>query len=127
MGANMNLSKAVMYIGAIVGLSTLLIGLFAILQPKPMSKKFGIEAEGKALPYVISTGVRDIFIGFTVLLLFFRHDYLELGLIMFCLGLVAIADFLVVRKNGDRKTSLVHLCGAVAVFIYGFWLLNAMK
>lgn len=119
----MSLTNIVFYIGPIIGLATLIIGIFAVLKPEPMSKKFGIKVSGEALPYVISTGIRDVFMGLAVLILFFRQEFYSLGWIMLCIGVVAVSDFLVVRKNGDRKTSLVHLFGAIAVFVYGGWLI----
>lgn len=104
-------------------MTTILIGTGAILKPEPMSKNFGIEATGSAAPYVQSVGVRDIFMGLTVLILYFNQLWFPLALIQFCIGLVALSDFIVVKKSGDQKASLIHLAGAGAVIGYGIWLL----
>lgn len=120
----MDLKEGTHYLALFVGVGTLIIGILAVLRPEPMSKKFGISVNGSALPYVISTGVRDIFIGLTVLILFYRKEWLTLGLINLCIGIVAASDFIVVRKNGDQKTSIAHLFGAIMVTIYGVWLLG---
>ena len=119
----MNLITIAHYIAPLIGMSTIIIGVFAVLRPQPMAKKFGITAHGAALPYVISTGIRDVFIGLTVLILFYLQEWKALGAINLCIAIVAISDFKVVRKYGDKKTSYVHLAGAVAVIIYGVWLL----
>ena len=111
------------YIAPIIGFTTILIGIGAILKPQKMSNNFGITASGTAAPYVASVGVRDIFMGLSVLILYFNQHWFELSLIQFSIGMVAISDFLVVRKNGDQKASLTHLAGAIAVIGYGLWLL----
>ena len=107
-----------MYLGALI------IGISAVLLPQPMSKKFGIAVTGSALPYVMSTGIRDVFIGLTVLILFFNKQWNAVGAIHLSLSIVAISDFLIVRKHGERKASLAHLFGAVFVFTYGIWLIT---
>lgn len=111
------------YIAPVIGLTTILIGTGAFLKPEPMSKNFGIQATGTAAPYVQSVGIRDIFMGFTVLILYFYQLWFAMALIQFCIGLVALSDFIVVKKNGDPKASLVHLAGAIAVIGYGIWLI----
>ena len=111
------------YIAPAIGLITLLIGSAAVLRPQIMSKNFGIAASGPALPYVVSTGIRDLFIGITILILFRQQDWNSLGLVHLSLGIVAISDFLVVQRHGDKKASLIHLAGAVAVIGYGIFLL----
>lgn len=118
----MNLITGLYYLSPIIGLATLTIGILAVFWPEPMSKKFGISVKGAALPYVISTGVRDIFIGLTILILFYLNSWIAMGWIHLFIGIVAISDFLVVLKFGDKKTSIVHLSGAVIVIVYGIWL-----
>lgn len=118
----MKLTEAVQYLALFVGIGTLLIGILAMLRPEPMSKKFGVTINGSGLPFVIATGARDVFIGLSVLMLFFFEDWIALGYIHLFIGFVAISDFFVVRKFGDKKNSLVHLFGALIVIYYGFWL-----
>jgi len=120
----MNLPNIFLYFNVLVGLVALCIGIGAIIKPQPMALKFGIAADVKALPYVVSLGIRDVFMGLSVLVLFLRSEWFSLGLIHLCLGLVAVSDFLVVFKNGVRKISYVHLLGAFVSFIYGAWLLS---
>lgn len=107
----------------LIGFVTLLIGIIAMAKPEMMSKQFGIAVNGIALPYVRSLGIRDIFMGLVVLILFHQQAWVALGATHLCLGLVAVSDFLVVLKHGDKKASLTHLAGAVMVFAYGAWLL----
>jgi hypothetical protein len=119
----MNFSNIFLYFNIPVALVALAIGLGAILRPQPMSEKFGILADKKAQPYVISLGIRDVFMGLSILILFFQSQWLSLGLIHLSLGIVAVSDFLVVFKHGIKKTSYVHLLGAIASFLYGVWLI----
>lgn len=112
------------YIAALIGLATFVIGICAVIRPLPMSVKFGISADNATLPYVISTGIRDVFIGLTVLVLFYLQEWGTLGTINLFIGMVALSDFKVVFKFGNRKTSYIHLGGAIAVVIYGIWLLS---
>ncbi len=120
----MDTSNIFLYFNVAVGFVALFIGLSAMIRPQAMSLKFGIAADAKALPYVVSLGIRDIFMGLTVLILFYQSEWFSLGLVHLCLGLVAACDFLVVFKNGFKKTSWVHLAGAIACFLYGAWLVN---
>lgn len=108
----------------LIGAGTTLIGIAALLKPREMSKKFGIQADTLSLPYVRSTGVRDIYMGFSILVLYQLQHFKAIGVCSLALGLVAISDFIVVQKYGDKKTSLVHLAGALIVFVYGAFLLN---
>lgn len=120
----MNFNAIFYYIAPLLGACTLVIGICATLRPLQMSKKFGIAASESTVPYVISTGIRDVFIGLTVLILFYLQQRMALGTISLCIGIVAISDFIVVYKYGDRKTSYLHLAGAISVIGYGAWLLT---
>lgn len=119
----MSLQTVGYYFPLLIGFATLLIGIAAIAMPEKMSKQFGIAVNGIALPYVRSLGIRDIFMGLIVLILFHQQAWIALGATHLCLGLVAISDFLVVMKHGNKKVSLTHLAGAVMVIAYGAWLL----
>lgn len=123
----MNLATIAHYFPLLVGIAALLIGAMAVAKPKAMSEKFGVIAEGQALPYVVSTGIRDVFIGLIVLILFYLEQWAAIGAAHFCIGLVAISDFLVVRKHGNKKVSLVHLIGAIVATVYGIWLFSALR
>ena len=120
----MNLTDIIHYIAPVIGFFTLAIGISAITKPEPMSKNFGIQASGQTLPYVISTGIRDVFIGLVMFILFFMQLWQVMAAVSLCIGLVAICDFIVVQKYGDKKTSLMHLGGAMAIITYGGWLLS---
>jgi hypothetical protein len=119
----MDLVSLSYYIAPVIGMTTIIIGTGAILKPEPMSKNFGITASGTAAPFVQSVGIRDIFMGLTVLILYFNQLWFPMALIQFCIGLVALSDFAVVKNNGDQKASMIHLAGAMAVIGYGVWLL----
>ena len=120
----MNFFNIAYYIAPFIGLATTVIGICAVIRPQKMAIKFGISASESALPYVISTGIRDVFIGLTVLILFYQKEWEALGAINLCISIVAISDFKVVQKNGNKKASYTHLGGAIAVILYGLWLLS---
>jgi len=119
----MNLPTIGHYFSLVVGFFALFIGIAAATRPKEMSKNFGIPVSGEALPYVVSTGIRDVFIGLIVLILFYFQTWTVLGVSYLCISIVAISDFLVVRKYGDKKVSLIHLGGAIVSVLYGAWLI----
>ncbi len=119
----MNSSNIFLYFNIPVALVALAIGLGAILKPQPMSLKIGIAADKAALPYVMSLGVRDVFMGLSILILFWLSEWFALGFIHLFLGLVAVCDFFVVFKYGVKKASYVHFLGAVFSFAYGAWLI----
>lgn len=118
----MNVPSIFYFVAPVIGFFTLLIGVAAVIKPQPMSTKFGISVSGSALPYVVSTGIRDVFMGLAIFILFYFQHWTALGVTIGCIGIVAISDFLVVLKHGDKKTSLVHLLGTVLVVAYGSWL-----
>lgn len=120
----MNHLNIAYYFALLIGFGTLIIGICAVIKPKPMASKFGVLANESALPYVISTGIRDVFIGLTVLISFYLHQWTALGAIHLAIGIVAISDFKVVNKYGNKKVSYVHLFGAIVVISYGIWLLK---
>lgn len=86
----MNLHYLGFLLSVVIGLFTTIIGISAVLKPKEMSKKFGIEASGMAIPYIMSTGIRDVFIGLIILVLFYFQHWRELGVGHLCIGIVAI-------------------------------------
>ena len=122
-GVDMNFAELSLYMAPVVGITAVIIGVGAVLKPHQMAENFGISASGSASSYVVSLGIRDVFVGLTVLILYFNQAWRELGLIQFCIGLVAISDFLVVLKKGNKIISLIHLAGAFVVTAYGMWLL----
>ncbi len=90
-----------------------------------MSKNFGIPAPQSASPFVISMGIRDVFIGLVFLALYFCEDWKALAYVSLSVGIVALSDFIVVQKYGNKKVSWVHLFGAVVVIGYAGLLFNA--
>ena len=62
----MNLESLLYYAAPVIGFFAVAIGIMAVLKPLPMSHKFGIPVSGEALPYVMSTGIRDVFIGLII-------------------------------------------------------------
>lgn len=52
----MDLISLSLYVAPIIGLTTILIGLGAMVKPESMSGNFGIPVSGKAKAWVISVG-----------------------------------------------------------------------
>ena len=104
----------------IIGLGVSFIGLLAISAPRFMSKNFGIPLDDKkALSYIVSLGIRDIFIGLTVFYLFFEKAWMTIAFVHFFISIVALSDFIVVMKHGDKNSYITHLTGLVISLLYG--------
>lgn len=120
----MDLQQIIYWIPAITGAFALIIGLLAVVSPQKASQSFGIEVHGLALPYVMATGVRDIYIGLVTLILFRFGNTQLLGANFICIAVIAIADFILTFKVGSRRHSVVHIAGAVFSLIFGIILLS---
>ena len=114
----MDLQTGLHIIALLIGIVACLIGIGAMLKPAFMSDGFGIAVDGKATGYVVALGVRDLFIGAIFLHVYFTANWQTLPFYSSALGVVAVSDFIVVIKNGDKKKAAVHLAGAVVSFLY---------
>lgn len=101
-----------------IGIAATGIGVLAILKPQFMSKGFGIEVKEHQTHYVVAVGIRDVFIGLSVLTLFYSQEWRVLAFTSLFIAMVAVSDFLVVLINGDRMASFTHLAGAVFAAVY---------
>lgn len=119
----MNLLTLLHHFAAIIALFTLIIGIFAAAKPKAMAKNFGVPVPPEAYPFVIATGLRDIYIGLGIFVLYFLNLWFAIAITCLCLGLLALGDFVIVRKYGVKKVSWAHFLGATGAFIYGSFLL----
>ncbi len=119
----MNILNLLQYVALITGVLAVLLGTVALILPTKMSEGFGIPVSGIASAYVSSLGVRDIFIGFVMLMLYFNEAWKMIAYTSFMISAVALIDFIVVYKNGSKKTSLTHLIGVIIFVIYGFLIL----
>ena len=119
----MNILNLLQYVALITGVLAILLGTVAIIFPTKMSEGFGIPISGSASAYVASLGVRDIFIGLIMLMLYFGEAWKMVSYTSFMISAVALVDFIVVYKNGIKKTSLTHLLGVIIFIIYGFLIL----
>jgi hypothetical protein len=114
------------YLAPLIGLATLGIGLLAVTRPQKMSINYGVSANNEALPYVVATGIRDVFMGLIILALFFLNEWRGIAIAQFLLAIVAIVDFAIVIKFGEKLKALIHLTGALAVSFYGIWILFSL-
>jgi hypothetical protein len=113
------------YVALITGILAIVLGVVAIFIPVRMSKGFGIPVEGKPSAYISSLGVRDIFIGFVLLMLYQESAWTQIGYLSFMVSIVALVDFVVVYRNGLKRTSITHLIGTVLFVIYGILILKS--
>jgi len=121
----LELTQVLSWILPAIGLGAVVIGTAAVIMPAKASKSFGIEVHGEALPYVQATGARDIFLGITLLILFWRHEVLTAGYVCLAIAIVSIVDAFVTWKNGSKPHTLVHIGGTILVLAYGAWLIAA--
>jgi hypothetical protein len=119
----MDLVNLMYWFAVLTGLVCLLIGVGATFAPNKMAKVFGIAATGTAAPYVVATGIRDVFLGIAVLFVVYVEQWIGVAILHLCLGLVGISDFTMVFKHGNKKISLTHIIGSVVMIIYGSWVL----
>ena len=119
----MNILNLLQYVALITGVLAVLLGAIAMILPTKMSDSFGIPINGIASSYVSSLGVRDIFIGFVMLMLYFNEAWKIVAYTSFMISAVAFVDFIIVFKNGSKKKSLTHLVGVIIFIIYGFLIL----
>ncbi|MBY0316737.1 MAG: DUF4267 domain-containing protein [Bdellovibrionales bacterium] len=120
-GKFMTLFGLLLYFPLLSGVVACLIGIGAIIKPELMSTNFGIKAVGAAKHFVVATGVRDVFMGLTVLLLFYFQSWMFVGLIHILIALVALSDFLIVFNYGERKAAVTHMLGALGAGAFGLW------
>lgn len=96
----------------------ILIGALAVFKPALMSEKFGIPTTGSGLSFVVSTGIRDLALGLVVLVLYAEQVWWMLVWTHLFIAVVAISDFAVVLKSGNKKIALVHMTGAIALVVF---------
>jgi len=113
----MNILNLLQYVALITGVLAVLLGAIAMILPTKMSDSFGIPINGIASSYVSSLGVRDIFIGFVMLMLYFNEAWKIVAYTSFMISAVAFVDFIIVFKNGSKKKSLTHLVGVIIFII----------
>ena len=112
------------FLAPVMGAVAIFIGVLACISPSFMSKAFGIQASDAAEGYVIALGMRDIYIGVTILTLYSFSLFQLLGYLTLGIGVVAITDFLTVFFYGNKKVSVTHLGGAIFAFPYGAFLMS---
>ncbi len=104
----------------IIASGLLLVGLTAMTFPKWAAGMFGVKASTEGLPYVMAAGVRDVFIGLALLLIWQTGDHRLLAKAMVATAIVSLMDTYLVFKYGMRRQMALHILGTVAVVVYGF-------
>lgn len=109
---------------AVIGGSLIGIGLSAMVFPKWAATMFGINAPGTGLHYVTAAGVRDVFIGHVILLVWWAGYRGLLGNIIMSTAVISTTDVYLTYKYGTKSRVLIHAFGTVAVLVYGYLLLR---
>lgn len=119
----MNILNALQYFALITGIMAILLGTVAMIFPTKMSEGFGIPTRNNTSGYVASLGARDVFVGLVVLMLYFNESWKMIAYTSFMISFVALIDFIVVLKKGNKKTSVAHLLGFLIFIVYGYFIL----
>lgn len=94
------------------------IGVIACARPVWMSRQYGIAADWPNAGFVVALGVRDLFMGAAMFFAWWHQSWVTVAVFSTLLAGVAVVDFAIVLKLGEKKASLVHLMGALACTVY---------
>jgi hypothetical protein len=118
--------SAVYYLGWIVAIVLVAIGLYALVAPKAIAHGYGVRAEGRdAHGYVRATGIRDVALGVLLGATAYFHS-LPLLIVFAAVGIVvSVADLAIAWHHGhERRFHTAH--GVHASGIVAFALIIAM-
>ena len=106
----------------VVGLGGLIIGTPAFILPVKASAGFGIVVDKKHSDYVRAVGARDIFIGLIFIYFWQQKDLHALAWICVFTSVVSTCDFVITRRAGATRASLIHLSATFAVLVLAYLL-----
>jgi hypothetical protein len=110
--------SAVYYLGWVIAVVLVVVGIWALFSPRSLAREYGIPAEGhEAHGFVRATGIRDIAFGVVLAATAYLH-LLWLLVIIAVVGIgVSLADLWVVSHHGGRRfhrAHAIHASGVVA-------------
>jgi ABC-type Fe3+ transport system permease subunit len=120
------LVTAAIYLGWIIAIVLIAVGLYAWMAPHSLARRYGVSVEGeRETAYVRATGIRDVAIGVVLAATAYLH-VLPLLIVVAAVGvLVSVADLWVVARHGGHHRP--HVAHAVyASGIVAFILVIAM-
>jgi hypothetical protein len=111
---------AVFYLAWIVAVVLVAVGLYALVAPDDLARRYGVATENKheAAAFVRATGIRDIAIGVVLAATAYFHS-LPLLVVLAVAGIVvSIADLVIVHRHGSPShrgaAHAIHGSGIVA-------------
>jgi hypothetical protein len=118
-------------IAGIVAAALILIGLWALIDPRGMSSAYGLPAEGThAHGFARATGIRDLIIGAVLAFAVALHDLPFIAVLGVAGIVLSIADFgIAYHGNGRRlhRTHASHAAGFIAFILIAtmaLWAIN---
>lgn len=118
--------SAVYYLGWIVAVVLVVLGLYALASPQALARGYGVSADGHdAHGYVRATGIRDVALGVLLGATAYFHS-LPLLIVFAAVGIVvSVADLAIVWHHGhERRLHAAH--GIHASGVVAFVLIIAM-
>jgi uncharacterized protein YjeT (DUF2065 family) len=113
---------AVYYLAWAIAVVLVLAGLFALVNPHELARRYGVAAHGHdAAAFVRATGIRDIALGVVLGAATYAHA-LVLLIVFAVMGvIVSIADFRIVSHHGGEHrhhaAHAIHASGIVAFIL----------
>ena len=110
---------AAIYLGWLIAIVLVVVGLYALLDPRAVAHHYGVRVEGeRETAYVRATGIRDVAIGVVLAATAYLH-VIPLLIVVAAVGIiVSIADLWVVRRHGGghrlHAAHAIHASGIVA-------------
>jgi hypothetical protein len=105
----------------LAGFALLALGTLAIFAPELGGRAFGLPAH-PAHPFVPVVGARDVALGISILGLCAYGEIAPLAIVILSLVVVAMADAVMVLREGTKAVVAVHLAGAIGALLYGAFL-----
>jgi len=107
--------------GGIVAAALILVGLWALFDPRRMSNAYGLPADGShAHGFTRATGVRDLIIGLVLGTAVVLHDLPFIAVLAAAGIVLSIADFAIAYNGGGRRLRPAHgnhAAGAIAFIL----------
>jgi len=124
----MTRNSVAVWLVALFGIGLIVIGAASLISTQSAADAFGVPASRASTPaYVWAAGIRDIAIGFFVMvLLAYRVKARILGALMFVAALIPAGDLINVYVNmGVSSRAPLVLHGASVLFLVGLgWILR---
>jgi hypothetical protein len=105
----------------LAGIALLALGTMAIFVPTLGGRAFGLPNH-PAHPFIPVVGARDVALGLAILGLCAYGEIVPLAIVILSLVVVALADAVVVFREGTKAVVPVHLAGAIGAAFYGAFL-----